>query len=318
MSVRSMGWSFVSMAEPTPSSMTRRVLLEEIKTPTALTLLSDQPEQSGYNPLHWAQATCYAFILAQQRQLPEVRVRLIYCQLETEETISFAHRLSFEQLSRFYLDLLARYHRWAMMRFDSGDSCATDVLNSLPSLSEYRAGQRQMAAVIYRTAKTAPVSSVKLPPASAKPSLPSFRPSRRWAKQALPHFLSDRKNSTRLAAEEAFARCRKKDCGCAGEPDRQGPHLLSARAAVQPRRLSPMPKATTTGCRACCCEMLKQEDAFTRPVIERWAKQRQLCPFELELDLSLWCDAVICDYNYLFDPIVTCADFLTTGTAMPS
>lgn len=38
--------------------------------------------------------------------------------------------------------------------------------------------------------------------------------------------------------------------------------------------------------------------------IERWAKQRQLCPFELGLDLSLWCDAVICDYNYLFDPIV--------------
>lgn len=46
-------------------------IIEEIKTTElALTLLSDQPEQSGYNPLHWAQATCYAFILAQQRQLP--------------------------------------------------------------------------------------------------------------------------------------------------------------------------------------------------------------------------------------------------------
>ena len=93
-------------------------IIEEIKTTElALTLLSDQPEQSGYNPLHWAQATCYAFILAQQRQLPEVRVRLIYCQLETEETISFTHRLSFEQLSQFYLDMLARYHRWATVSY---------------------------------------------------------------------------------------------------------------------------------------------------------------------------------------------------------
>lgn len=51
-------------------------------------------------------------------------------------------------------------------------------------------------------------------------------------------------------------------------------------------------------------EMLGQEDAFTREVIEHWAKEKQLCPFELGLDLSTWCDAIICDYNYLFDPVV--------------
>src|SRR5699024_12031434 len=38
-------------------------------------------------------------------------------------------------------------------------------------------------------------------------------------------------------------------------------------------------------------EMLGQEDAFTREVIEHWAKEKQLCPFELGLDLSTWCDA---------------------------
>ena len=29
-----------------------------------------------------------------------------------------------------------------------------------------------------------------------------------------------------------------------------------------------------------------------------------MCPFELQLDLSLYCDVIICDYNYLFDPLV--------------
>ncbi|WP_243001274.1 hypothetical protein [Faecalibacterium sp. OF04-11AC] len=29
-----------------------------------------------------------------------------------------------------------------------------------------------------------------------------------------------------------------------------------------------------------------------------------VCPFELGLDLSEWCDVVIGDYNYLFDPVV--------------
>lgn len=33
---------------------------------------------------------------------------------------------------------------------------------------------------------------------------------------------------------------------------------------------------------------------------EKW----QVCPFEMGLDLALWADGVICDYNYVFDPNV--------------
>ena len=29
-----------------------------------------------------------------------------------------------------------------------------------------------------------------------------------------------------------------------------------------------------------------------------------MCPFELSLDVSVWADAIICDYNYVFDPQV--------------
>ncbi|MGN1028801.1 MAG: ATP-dependent DNA helicase, partial [Bacilli bacterium] len=48
--------------------------------------------------------------------------------------------------------------------------------------------------------------------------------------------------------------------------------------------------------------ILKEEDTFTREKIEEYAKKEKLCPFELSLDLSLWCDLIICDYNYAFDP----------------
>ena len=32
--------------------------------------------------------------------------------------------------------------------------------------------------------------------------------------------------------------------------------------------------------------------------------RHKVCPYELSLDLSELCDVVICDYNYVFDPIV--------------
>ena len=43
---------------------------------------------------------------------------------------------------------------------------------------------------------------------------------------------------------------------------------------------------------------------FSRAALEETARQFTVCPFELGLDLSAWCDVVIGDYNYLFDPVV--------------
>ena len=48
--------------------------------------------------------------------------------------------------------------------------------------------------------------------------------------------------------------------------------------------------------------MLKEENNFSRSNIENYAEKYKVCPFELSLDLSLWCDLIICDYNYAFDP----------------
>jgi DNA excision repair protein ERCC-2 len=47
-----------------------------------------------------------------------------------------------------------------------------------------------------------------------------------------------------------------------------------------------------------------EHEAFTRPVVEEIARRYELCPFEFSLDLALWVDCVICDYNYVFDPRV--------------
>ena len=47
-----------------------------------------------------------------------------------------------------------------------------------------------------------------------------------------------------------------------------------------------------------------QLEEFDRVGLETVAQKHQVCPFELSLDVSVWIDAVICDYNYVFDPQV--------------
>ena len=51
-------------------------------------------------------------------------------------------------------------------------------------------------------------------------------------------------------------------------------------------------------------ELLVSGDEFTREVIEDCARRHRVCPYELSLDLTLWSDCIIADYNYVFDPQV--------------
>lgn len=54
-------------------------------------------------------------------------------------------------------------------------------------------------------------------------------------------------------------------------------------------------------------------DSYTRENLIAHAKKWQVCPFEMSLDLSLWVDAVICDYNYVFDPQARLKRFFADG-----
>lgn len=47
---------------------------------------------------------------------------------------------------------------------------------------------------------------------------------------------------------------------------------------------------------------LKKYDIFDKNTILKISNTFKVCPFELSLDLSLRCDFIVCDYNYLYDP----------------
>lgn len=49
------------------------------------------------------------------------------------------------------------------------------------------------------------------------------------------------------------------------------------------------------------CELLSSHMHLTPQIITEVAKSHSICPYELSLDASEYCDLVICDYNYLFD-----------------
>ena len=50
--------------------------------------------------------------------------------------------------------------------------------------------------------------------------------------------------------------------------------------------------------------ILKNEKCINRDIILNYSLLYGICPFECQLDVSSYCDIIICDYNYVFDPLV--------------
>ena len=60
-------------------------------------------------------------------------------------------------------------------------------------------------------------------------------------------------------------------------------------------------------------DAIENDKVFDREKIEYYAAKHSVCPYELSLAISEWCELVICDYNYLFDPIVFLRRYFTEG-----
>ncbi len=265
----------------------------------------EQLEGEGY-PVHWAQAKMYAYMVAIDQDLPEIHVQLTYVHVETEVKKYFKKRYSFSELEHFVLEVIENYAPYAKVldlhRKKRNESCRK---LDFP-FDTYRNGQRKLAGVVYKTIIDRKNLFAKAPTGIGKTISTLFPAVKAIGEGELSHiFYLTAKTITRTTAEEAFARMRS--CGL----------CLNAVTITAKDKVCFKEK---TNCQKSYCEyangyfdringaildILSNEDGMTREVIEGYARKYTVCPFEFSIDLAYAVDAIICDYNYIFDPHVS-------------
>ncbi len=277
-----------------------QVTIDEIKSVTA-----DLDEiEEEYNLLHWAQAKCYAYIYAIQQGLPQIGVQISYCQADSYAMKIFKKEYSIGELTQFFDSLITQYALWAKRLGDwAEERNASAQILPFP-FPEFRQSQRQLAVAVYTTLAKGRKLFAQAPTGTGKTMATIFPAVKALGLgQVEKIFFLTAKTVTRELAEEGFARLRQKGLQC---------KTLTLTAKD---KICFMPEADCTPEE---CQYAKgyydrinvalndcwHLEAFTRETIEEFACKHQLCPFELSLDLALWADVVICDYNYVFDPRV--------------
>lgn len=263
--------------------------------------------------VHKAQAMCYAYIYALQHHQRIIGVQMTYSHLETEEIRRFYDCYTFEQLEEWFQELMREYARWAKLE----SQLRNRMRNSLHGMEfpfPYRPGQRKLAVSVYRSIEQKAELFIQAPTGIGK-TMSALFPALKAMGEGLGErvFYLTAKTITRTVAQEAFGILR-----------RQGLEIHSVTITAK-EKICPMEECICNP-EACACakghfdrvndalyDMLTHENCMNRENILEYAQKHQVCPFEFNLDLTLWSQGIICDYNYVFDPNVYLRRFFSDG-----
>jgi DNA excision repair protein ERCC-2 len=277
-----------------------RTIIEEIKT----TARNPDHFEKTENPVHWGQVKTYAYIYGNARGLRDIITQLTYYQLDSGEIREIKRTFRIAELEVFFKRLVAHYLEWAAILIDWSDQRDKSIQDLEFPFANYRSGQRQMAVEAYRAIRNNGQLLVQAATGIGKTIAVLYPAVKSLAEEfSQKIFYLTARTTGRMAAEKALDELRTK-----------GLRLKSATLTAKDKICF----CPDSACHPDECEYARGhydrineavkaifvKDAFTPEQIVDTAKSFHVCPFEFSLELSVWADCIICDYNYVFDPRV--------------
>lgn len=275
-------------------------LIDEIKSTSR-----DLGEMTDKNKLHWAQAKCYAYFYSLDNNLAKMLITLTYVSTEDYKSKTFEKEFSFDALKDFYFALLDDYLVFSKILAKNREARDEGLKDLDFPFKSYRKGQRKMAVGVYTAILDKKNLFVDAPTGIGK-TISTLYPSLK----AMPNNLADKifyLTSKNTIAKEAL----------------KSLNLLKSKGMfIKALQLTSKEKVCINdevSCNPIDCpyalghfdrvnealkDILSNEEIMDYDTIIEYSKKHSVCPLEFELDISLYADVIICDYNYVFDPNV--------------
>lgn len=263
--------------------------------------------------VHLAQAKCYAYIYAKQTEAPRAGVQMTYCHLETEEIKQFQQEYSFEELETWFLDVVHKYEKWAGFQIEWNKKRNLSI-KGVEFPFTYREGQRELVTSVYRTILRKKKLFIQAPTGVGKTMAAVF-PAVKAVGEGLGGkiFYLTAKTITRTVAEQAFQTLKEQGLLFKVITLTAKEKICFCEEPLCNPDECPYAKGHFDRVNDAVFDMISNTDDMSRTSIEAQAEKYKVCPFEMALDISIWTDAVICDYNYVFDPNAHLKRFFSEG-----
>ncbi|XIF19524.1 MAG: ATP-dependent DNA helicase [Acetilactobacillus jinshanensis] len=279
--------------------MRKHPLIEEIKTSD---VDFDQMPQSILI-LYWGQVKMYAHLLMNQHpEIKWVKLRLTYVKTPENHPVERTQRFTNVQAHEFYTHVLKLYQHWMALRDHIVHKRNRSARKFKFPFPHYRTGQHEMAAAVYKTILFHKHLFCEAPTGTGKTISTLFPCVKAMGEDLLNRvFYLTAKKSTRHVAEATVNLLAQhglhlKSITITAKEDITFPQEIDTDPADNPYMVGYYDRL-----KPALHDLLIHNNQITKDVIIHYAKKYTLDPFEFSLDASLFCDVVICDYNYLFN-----------------
>ncbi|MEM1110739.1 MAG: ATP-dependent DNA helicase [Pseudomonadota bacterium] len=271
-------------------------LVEEIKTCRG----AFERISPSVSALHWAQLQLYAALLSREQALPRLDLRLTWFNVDTHEQHCEQRECTCEELEAFLEASLQRFSEWMLKLVALRERRDRSVERLQFPHGEFRPGQRDLAELTYKCIDQGGQALLEAPTGIGKTAAVLYP-----ALKALAAGKHDRvvfttaRSTGRRAAEETVALF-----NAAGLEASTLSLSAKERICFSPGKAChadecPFAVGYYDKLPAAMTEALTLAD-LSRSRIEVLAREHELCPYHLGIDLLPWMDVVVCDMHYAF------------------
>ncbi|WP_029326303.1 ATP-dependent DNA helicase [Bacillus sp. m3-13] len=279
----------------------KQVIIEEIKT-TARDLNSVTEEDYK---TYWAQLKMYAYIYCLKNGLDHITVHMVYAKRENEDEKTFEKHYELRELTMFVEEIAKEYLSFQKQLWKLKQARMESISKLKFPYDSYRTGQRDLAKAVYKTIREEKRVFAKAATGIGKtiatifPSVISLQE----GKQEKIMYLTA-KTVTKMVAEDSFRLLIENGLEIKVVTITAKEKICFQEETICQKEFCPFADGYYDRLKEGIKDILDNERLMDRKIIELYAKKHQLCPFEFSLDLAMFADVVICDYNYFFDPKV--------------
>lgn len=267
---------------------------------------------SNGESIHWAQAYCYAHMLAIEEQLESVEVMLTYVNVPMQERKDFIELKTAKWLAEFVSGLLEKYKEWNYFTRDWLDKREAGLKALEFPYGGYRAGQRKLAAAVYSAIRDEFIMMAEAPTGVGKTVSTLFPSLKAMGEGILDRiFYLTAKTVARTVAEDSLKIMRQSGAVVKSVTLTAKERICFTGEKKCNPEDCPYAKGHFDRINACLMDALVNEDHMDRPAVEAYARKHQVCPAELAFDVASFSDVIICDYNYVFDPLAKLQRFFS-------
>ncbi|MBO6261129.1 MAG: PD-(D/E)XK nuclease family protein [Bacilli bacterium] len=254
---------------------------------------------------HLGQAKCYAYMFAKQTNLEYIGIKLTYIrQGKEKEQLIDQYYFNIAELEQFIMNLLGEFLSFYNIIFNKREQRDTSIESLKFPFEKYRKGQRELAKYAYAITKKRGRLFVEAPTGIGK-TISTLFPFVKAIKddEESKIFYLTAKTSGKEAAHQAIRILKDKGLSLSDIIITAKDKICFCKGKACNPEECPYTKQYYNKIQTVLRYALLNYDDFDLKTITELAYENQICPFEFELDLSLFCDIIVCDYNYLFDPI---------------